>query len=238
MARELFTSDSRGSADHGWLKSRHTFSFSSYYNPERMGFGLLRVINDDVVAPSKGFSTHPHNDMEIISIPLSGSLRHQDSMGNKHIITAGEVQIMSAGSGLTHSEYNNSNTEEVNFLQIWVLPRVIGIEPRYDQKAFSKIDRLNRLQLMVSPDGAEDSITINQSAWFSMVDLTPDYSLTYRSHGKNTGIFVFVIDGDISIDSDKLGRRDAMAISNESVINLHAHKDSQVLCIEVPLSKP
>lgn len=235
MAREIYTSDSRGSADHGWLKSRHTFSFSSYHNPERMGFGLLRVINDDIVAPSKGFATHSHSDMEIISIPLSGSLRHQDSMGNKHIITAGEVQIMSAGSGLSHSEYNNSNTDDVNFLQIWVLPKTMGITPRYEQKAFNVNSRINKWQLVVSPDGAEGSISINQKAYFSMVDLTSDHSIDYKSHGSNNGVFVFVIDGEISIGSDKLAKRDSIAISEESSFRINANKNSKILCIEVPL---
>lgn len=235
MAREIFTSESRGSADHGWLKSRHTFSFSDYHDPKRMGFGLLRVINDDIVAPSKGFATHSHSDMEIISIPLSGSLRHQDSMGNKHIITAGEVQIMSAGSGLSHSEYNNSNTDDVNFLQIWVLPKAMGIEPRYEQKAFKASDRVNQWQLVVSPDGAEDSITINQKAYFYMVDLTSDHSISYQTHVSSNGAFVFVIDGEVSIDTGTLGKRDAISISEETSFKIDAHKRSQVLCIEVPL---
>lgn len=237
MAREIYTSDSRGFVDHGWLKSHHTFSFSSYHNPQRMGFGLLRVINDDTVAPSKGFATHSHSDMEIISIPLSGSLRHQDSMGNKHIISAGEVQIMSAGSGLSHSEYNNSNTEDVNFLQIWVLPKAIGIEPRYEQQAFSENDRINRLQLVVSPNGKDGSITINQNAYFYLANLKSGHSISYHTQASDNGVFVFVIDGEIAIDDDRLGKRDAISITDKTSFDINGNRDSQLLCIEVPLKK-
>ena len=163
--------ESRGLADHDWLISRHTFSFAGYYNPERMNFGLLRVLNDDIVKPSMGFGTHPHENMEIISIPLSGALRHQDSMGNKHIISTGEVQIMSAGSGLTHSEYNNSSSDDVNFLQIWVLPKEKDITPRYGQKLFDVSGRQNRFQRVVTPQASEETIWINQDAWFSLADI-------------------------------------------------------------------
>ena len=162
MATIYHKADSRGHADHGWLLSRHTFSFADYYNPERINFGLLRVLNDDIVKPSMGFGTHPHDNMEIISIPLNGSLRHQDSMGNRHVITAGEVQVMSAGTGVTHSEYNNSDTEEVNFLQIWVFPRKRNLTPRYGQKRFKKQDRRNDFQLIVSPEQDSEAILINQ----------------------------------------------------------------------------
>ncbi|TNF33201.1 MAG: pirin family protein [Gammaproteobacteria bacterium] len=237
MAREIHRSDSRGTADHGWLKSRHSFSFADYHNPQRMGFGMLRVINDDVVAPSRGFATHSHSDMEIISIPLAGALRHKDSMGNQHIISAGEVQIMSAGTGISHSEYNHSTTDDVNFLQIWILPDVIGIEPRYEQKRFAEKERKNRFQLLVSPAGDHGSIRINQKAWFSMVDLDRDQAVTYQARGIETGFYVFVIEGDINIDNDRLAKRDALAISDDAPFTLKANADSQVLCIEVPLRK-
>jgi len=161
MTRILDTSGSRGTANHGWLRSRHTFSFASYHNPERMGFGLLRVINDDIVQPSMGFGTHPHENMEIISIPLTGSLRHEDSMGNKHIIQAGEVQVMSAGTGITHSEYNNSDNEEVNFLQLWVMPKELGIPPKYDQKKINMVNACNTFKLVVAPLGTESIVNIN-----------------------------------------------------------------------------
>ena len=169
----LHEADTRGTADHGWLNSHHTFSFGSYHNPDRMGFGLLRVINDDVVQPSMGFGTHPHNDMEIISIPLGGELQHKDSMGNTQHISTGEVQIMSAGSGLTHSEYNASDSDAVNFLQIWVLPKELNMEPRYDQKVFRPEGRCNQWQLVVAPDD-EDAVSINQAAWFLLGDYAKD----------------------------------------------------------------
>jgi len=180
---------SRGLADHGWLKSRHTFSFADYYNPERMNFGILRVLNDDIVTPSMGFGTHPHENMEIISIPLSGSLRHQDSMGNKHIISTGEVQIMSAGSGITHSEYNNSPSGDVNFLQIWVLPKERDITPRYDQKVFDEGNRKNRFQLLVSPENSDKTVLINQDAWFSLADIEAEKQVTYEKNNKKNGVY-------------------------------------------------
>ncbi len=177
--------DSRGLADHGWLKSRHTFSFAGYHNQERMNFGLLRVLNDDIVEPSMGFGTHPHENMEIVSIPLTGSLKHRDSTGNTHIISAGEVQIMSAGSGITHSEYNNSSSDDVNFLQIWVLPKEKDITPRYDQKILDAAKRKNRFQILVAPNVSEESVWINQDAWFSLADIEADQQVTYENNNTN-----------------------------------------------------
>ena len=168
MATIIHRAESRGLADHGWLKSRHTFSFASYYDADRMNFGKLRVINDDVVAPGGGFATHGHDNMEIISVPLSGALQHKDSMGNVHVIRHGEIQIMSAGSGITHSEYNASTTETVNFLQIWVLPKVRDIVPRYGQQAFDPMQCQNRFCTLISPDKNTDKIWINQDAYFSL----------------------------------------------------------------------
>jgi redox-sensitive bicupin YhaK (pirin superfamily) len=166
METVLHKSNTRGVADHGWLNSYHSFSFANYYNPERMGFGALRVINDDTVAPSMGFGTHPHRDMEIISIPLSGELKHKDTIGNDFVIKPGEVQTMSAGTGIMHSEYNNSEKDDVNFLQIWVMPKQNGIAPAYSQKDFNSEERENAFQLVVSPDGRNNSATINQDAFF------------------------------------------------------------------------
>ncbi len=235
MAIFIHKSDTRGTADHGWLKSRHTFSFSNYYNPDRMGFGLLRVINDDVVQSSMGFGTHHHDNMEIISIPIVGSLKHKDNMGNEQIIRAGEVQIMSAGTGITHSEYNNSDSEAVNFLQIWVLPEKKDIAPRYEQKVFLKEDRQNIFQPLVSPEPNSCSLWINQNAYFSMVDLDRDKSVNYGTHSENNGVYVFIISGSTQVLSTKLSDRDGMGITDERDIFLDAIEDSQMLFMEVPM---
>lgn len=233
MARFLDTSDSRGLANHGWLYSRHTFSFANYHNPERMGFGLLRVINDDIVEHSMGFGTHPHENMEIISIPLSGSLRHEDSMGNKHIIRAGEVQVMSAGTGVTHSEYNNSESNEVNFLQIWVIPKITGIPPRYDQK---EIDIGNNVfNLIAGPLGTDGIVNINQAAYFSIANIDADVTVEYNKIGKHTGVYFFLIMGNVNIGETPLLKRDGVGVTEEDNIKVFAHEESRVLCIEVPM---
>ena len=236
MENQLHTADSRGVADHGWLLSHHTFSFADYYAPQRMNFGLLRVINDDIVKPDMGFPTHPHENMEIVSIPLSGSLRHQDSMGNKHVITAGEVQVMSAGTGLTHSEYNNSDQDDVNFLQIWVYPKEKNIAPRYGQKLFSSADRVNRFQTLVSPEKSAESIWINQDAWFSMAELGSEATISHHKHRAENGLYFFVIEGQVEIDSQKLDRRDGLGLPPGEDVQLTALSKAQVLCIEVPLT--
>ena len=228
--------DSRGRTDHGWLLSRHAFSFADYHDPERVRFGLLRVINDDIVKPAMGFGTHPHENMEIVSIPLSGSLRHQDSMGNQHIITAGEVQIMSAGSGLTHSEYNNSDRKDVNFLQIWVSPKEKDIAPRYGQQRFERADRQNRFQTLVSPDTGPDSIWINQQAWFSMAALDAGTTLTYHKHNPASGVYLFVIDGGLTANGQLLIKRDGLGLAGLDAIKLQAETDTEVLAIEVPMA--
>jgi len=235
MATIFHKANSRGLADHGWLVSRHTFSFADYYNPERINFGMLRVINDDIVKPSMGFGTHPHDNMEIISIPLYGSLRHQDSMGNRHIISAGEVQVMSAGTGVTHSEYNNSETEDVNFLQIWVFPKKRNLTPRYGQKRFEKQERLNRFQLVVSPEQDGEAIWINQEAWFSLADLDAGTALSYRMHQLDNGLYVFVLNGEAEIEGQKLGRRDGLGLTEHGEVRIDAHGDAELLLMEVPM---
>ncbi len=226
---------SRGLADHGWLKSRHTFSFADYYNPESMNFGLLRVLNDDIVTPSMGFGTHPHENMEIISIPLSGALRHQDSMGNKHIISTGEVQIMSAGSGITHSECNDSSSEDVNFLQIWVLPKEKDITPRYDQKLFDEGNRKNRFQLLVAPENSEETVLINQDAWFSLADIEAEKQVVYEKNDKKNGVYFFVIEGNVNIDGNAVKKRDGLGIVDGKTYPIVAQSKAQILAIEVPL---
>lgn len=228
-------SETRGLANHGWLKSRHTFSFADYYNPQRMGFGALRVINDDSVDAGMGFGTHPHRDMEIISIPLEGALAHKDSTGNSTVIKKGEVQIMSAGTGIAHSEYNASQTEPVKFLQIWVLPEKLGIKPRYEQKQFSSEDRVNKIATVVSPDGRNGSVSINQNAFFSLTDLEEGKSVTYERQSTGNGVYVFVLKGEIEIAGKTFKTRDGVGIEDFSSLNLKALNNSEVLLMEVPV---
>ena len=235
METTLHRANTRGKANHGWLNSHHTFSFANYYNPERMGFGALRVINDDVVAAAKGFGTHPHSNMEIISVPLKGSLKHEDTMGNKTVIKTGEIQVMSAGTGIAHSEYNNSADEEVNFLQIWVLPKEDDVEPGYGQKEFHREDRLNRSQLVISPDGRDGSLKINQDAFFSQLSLEKGKSVDYKLYSPNNGVYLFVIDGSLKLGEAVLQARDGLGMSGEQHFSLSAEQDSEVLIMEVPL---
>ena len=235
MKFTLHKSQSRGFADHGWLKSHHTFSFASYHNPDRMGFGALRVINDDIVAPSKGFGTHPHENMEIISVPLSGSLMHKDTMGNRHVIKKGEVQAMTAGSGLSHSEYNNSAEDMVNFLQIWVMPKKLGVEPSYSQKEFLESKRENSLQLVVSPDGRQDSVAINQDAYFSLAKMDLDSKLVYKKYEKTNGVYFFVLDGKLDVSGQSLHERDGLGVLDGDEMEIKAQNTSEVLIMEVPM---
>lgn len=236
MKKTVHRADSRGFADHGWLKSHHSFSFANYYNPDRMGFGLLRVLNDDWIEGGKGFDTHPHKNMEIVSVPLKGALHHKDSMGNEHIIKKGEIQRMSAGTGITHSEYNHSSTENSNFLQIWVMPDLLNISPSYGQKEFTSIERKNKFQTIVSPDESESTIWINQNAYFSLADLSENHSLTYKVHSSKNGLYLFVISGSIKVSGEILESRDAIGLSEtEEIINIKAQKDSELLAIEVPM---
>jgi redox-sensitive bicupin YhaK (pirin superfamily) len=225
--------ESRGLADHGWLKSRFTFSFADYYDPKRMGFGALRVINDDFIAPAKGFGTHPHRDMEIITIPLAGTLQHRDSTGNAAKIRKGEVQIMSAGTGIFHSEYNASDAEEVRLLQIWVMPKKFGITPRYDQKNYELKE--NELTLIVSPDGKDTAVGINQDAYFSLGLLSHGKTLNYDVKSPGNGVFVFVLAGSLAVNGQELGTRDGVGISETEKLTLHATSGAEVLLMEVPM---
>ena len=236
MSKIIHRADSRGIADHGWLYSRHTFSFASYHNPERMGFGKLRVLNDDIVKGGGGFGTHPHDNMEIVSVPLAGTLRHRDSMGNSHLIQAGEVQIMSAGTGLTHSEYNDSATEPVNFLQIWVLPKQRNIEPRYGQQVFARADRHNRFQTVIAPESDGAAVWINQDAWFSLGDFEAGQAVRYPVRKTGNGVYLFVIDGKVEVAGETLARRDAIGISDGAELDIKTVADSQLLVIDVPMA--
>jgi hypothetical protein len=235
MKNTLHKANTRGVADHGWLNSHHTFSFANYHNPERMGFGALRVINDDIVSASMGFGTHPHQNMEIISIPLKGSLKHKDTMGNEQVINKGEVQAMTAGTGIQHSEYNNSATESVNFLQIWVMPKKMNIKPNYSQKMFSDDNRLNNFQLVVSPDGRDNSVEINQDAYFSLVRLSNEKKLEYSKYKKENGVYFFVLEGEVKVNDEVLSKRDGFGIEDLDNIELLPTETSDVLIMEVPI---
>jgi hypothetical protein len=236
MKKIIHRADSRGLADHGWLKSYHTFSFANYYNPERMRFGLLRVLNDDSVAGGEGFGKHPHDNMEIISIPLKGSLEHQDSMGNKSVIQPNEVQIMSAGTGVKHSEYNHSKTEEVKFLQIWVFPKENNIAPRYEQKVFSEQERKNQLKLVVSPGREDGALWINQDAYFSLGDLEQGVSINYKIKKEGNGVYLFVLEGTVDAAAESLNRRDGLGISESNSFDIKATSAAKILLMEVPMS--
>lgn len=232
MKKVIHRADTRGLADFGWLHSRHTFSFGRYYNPERVQFGALRVLNDDIVEPGMGFGTHPHDNMEIVSIPLAGTLAHKDSTGNEETIKTGEVQIMSAGTGLTHSEYNYSKTEQVNFLQIWVIPKERNIKPRYAQQHFDLAQ--NDFTTVVSPDD-KSALWINQDAWFTIGSLDAGLSLDYKLHRVESGVYIFVIDGGLSVGGEKLEKRDAIGLSEISNVSVEADSDTKVLLIEIPM---
>ncbi len=235
MKTKLHKADTRGYFDHGWLETRHTFSFANYYDPERTHFGKLRVLNDDSVAPGEGFGTHPHENMEIVSIPLKGALAHKDSGGHEEVIKPGEVQVMSAGTGIYHSEYNASDTEATHFLQIWVFPDKQGHEPRYDQKSFDLKDRHNKLQFIVSPERNNGSLWLNQNAWFSMIDLDQGKKVQYDLHNTHNGVYLFVLVGSVTVSETKLDTRDGLAIWETEKVLLTADTDSQILIIEIPM---
>lgn len=235
MQKVIHKANSRGHANHGWLDSYHTFSFAGYYNPFRIQFGALRVLNDDTVEGGEGFGSHPHDNMEIVSIPLEGALEHKDNTGNKGVIKSGDVQIMSAGTGIVHSEYNHSQTERVKFLQIWVFPQEKNIHPRYEQKYFSEQERLNKLQVVISPERENGALWINQQAWFSRTFLEPGKMLVYALHGENKGIYVFLLEGKVQVEDEVLEKRDGAGFWETERISLTALENAEVLLIEVPM---
>ncbi|HMR87641.1 MAG TPA: pirin family protein [Saprospiraceae bacterium] len=231
----LHKAETRGHANHGWLNSHHTFSFANYYNPERMHFGVLRVLNDDIVRGGNGFGRHPHDNMEIISIPLEGDLEHQDSMGNIAVIKNGDIQVMSAGTGITHSEKNKSLSNEVKFLQIWIFPNKKNVEPRYDQLTLNAEDRKNKLQQILSPSQDDDGVWIHQDAWFHLGSLDEGNTQTYQLKKEGNGIYIFVINGEITVQDQKLNTRDGFGIWDVSEINISAGTNAEVLIMEVPM---
>ncbi len=231
----LHKAATRGLADIGWLKSFHTFSFSNYYDSERMNFGVLRVLNDDTVASGMGFGTHGHQNMEIISIPLEGDLEHQDSMGNKTLIKNGDIQVMSAGSGIKHSEYNRNQDSLVKFLQIWVIPNQENVTPRYDQITLNPEDRKNKLQQILSPNPEDEGVWIHQNAWFHLGQLDKNFTTTYTLKKKGNGIYAFVLKGDLTINGQELETRDGFGLWNMDQIDIKANSDVEILLMEVPM---
>lgn len=232
----LHPANTRGDANHGWLHSKHTFSFANYYNPDRMHFGVLRVLNDDIVAAGMGFGTHPHDNMEIISIPLEGDLEHKDSMGNVAVIRNGDIQVMSAGTGITHSEYNKNKSQQVKFLQIWVFPNKRNVIPRYDQITLNPADRHNKLQQIVSPNPNDAGVWINQNAWFNLGNFDQDVSTEYTLNNKNNGLYVFNLSGNLEINGQTLNPRDGFGIWDTDKVSIKAQTNAEFLLMEVPMS--
>ncbi|MFY9465039.1 MAG: pirin family protein [Sediminibacterium sp.] len=232
----LHKANTRGAANHGWLKSFHTFSFAGYYNPERIQFGALRVLNDDTVSAGMGFGEHPHDNMEIISIPLEGDLEHKDSMGNTAVIRKGDIQVMSAGTGIFHSEYNKNKGEQVKFLQIWVFPNKRNVTPRYDQITLNEADRKNKLQQILSPNKEDEGVWIHQDAWFHMGSFDKGVSANYTNKKPGNGVYVFVLKGQFRVNGIDLDQRDGLGLSAIEQFDVLALTDNaEVLLMEVPM---
>ncbi len=228
--------NSRGDANHGWLQSKHTFSFANYYNPDRMHFGVLRVLNDDTVASGMGFGTHPHDNMEIISIPLEGDLEHKDSMGNTQVIKNGDIQVMSAGTGIYHSEFNRNKNNLVKFLQIWVFPNKRDVTPRYDQITLNQEDRQNRFQQILSPSADDEGVWIQQDAWFHLGKFEKNKTTNYTFKKESNGVYVFVLSGKLEVNGQLLNNRDGFGVWNSKSIEFKFNEDSEVLLMEVPMN--
>ena len=235
MKTILHKAHSRGHADHGWLNAWHSFSFAGYHDPSKVHFGALRVLNDDTIAGGMGFGAHPHDNMEIITIPLSGQLEHKDSMGNTGIISKGEVQVMSAGTGIQHSEKNKNAKEPLKLLQIWLFPDKRNVEPRYDQRAFDLAATKNNLVNIVSPMGSAEGLNIHQNAWFHLGKLDKDKNITYELKDKQNGVYAFLIDGEVIINGERLERRDAIGITDADKLEIKAGADAEILLMEVPM---
>jgi len=238
MKTKIYKGNERGTADHGWLKANFSFSFANYYNPEKVNFGALRVLNDDIIQGGMGFGTHPHDNMEIISIPLEGALKHRDSMSNEWIpLNTGEVQVMSAGTGIQHSEMNNHPTEEVNLFQIWVVPNKQDVAPRYDQKVFESSERKNKLQTLVSSisNAIDGSLTIHQNAKISRIDLDKNTSFNYELMAETNGVYIMLIGGAVVVDSKSLIKRDAIGVEQTAAVEIISKEKTQLLFVEVPM---
>jgi redox-sensitive bicupin YhaK (pirin superfamily) len=230
------SAETRGNANHGWLKANHSFSFAQYYDPERMNFGALRVLNDDTIAPGKGFGTHPHDNMEIITIPLKGDLEHKDSMGNVGAINEGEIQVMSAGTGVYHSEYNKNKDKPINLLQLWVIPKTRNVKPRYDQKSLREYKKTNAFYQILSPNQDDGGMWIHQDAWFHMGEFNQATETEYIIKKQGNGIYIFVIEGAFKVGDQQLNQRDALGVWEVKKISFVADPNSKVLLVEVPMS--
>jgi hypothetical protein len=229
-------SNERGSANHGWLRAKHSFSFSSWYDPNKVQFGALRVLNDDVIAPNMGFGTHPHDNMEIITIPLSGSISHQDSMGNGSVVHTGEIQVMSAGSGVQHSEYNPDPSAELSLFQIWILPNKRNVEPRYDQLPYDLSEEKNQFVQVVGPNPSDKGTWIHQNAWIHLAEINTKTSLTYQMKQSGNGVYIMIIEGSAEIGSEFLNKRDAIGVWDTDSIEIKTNSSSKLIAIEVPMS--
>src|SRR5436190_1379281 len=231
----LHKADTRGHADHGWLNAYHSFSFANWYNPERIQFGMLRVLNDDTIAPGMGFGTHPHDNMEIITIPLEGDLAHKDSMGNASTIKHGDIQVMSAGTGIQHSEFNPNQDQQTKLLQIWVFPKYRNVTPRYQQITLNPEDRKNKLQQILSPNAEDPGVWIYQDAWFHMAKFDAGLSTEYHLKKEGNGLYVFVLKGDISVDEQDLNTRDGFGVWNFETLTIKANTEAEFLLLEIPM---
>jgi len=236
MNTVLHKSNTRGHANHGWLNTHHSFSFANYHNPERMRFGVLRVLNDDSVEAGRGFGTHSHDNMEIISIPLEGDLEHKDSMGNTAIIKQGDIQVMSAGTGISHSEYNKNTDKAVKFLQIWLFPNKKNVVPRYDQIALNRLEKENELYQILSPNKSDDGVWIHQDAWFHMGKYTKQHSETYNLNKADNGVYIFILRGQTQVNGQSLSDRDGIGLWNTEMVNLEASTGTELLVMEVPMN--
>lgn len=235
MNKTLYKADSRGRAQNDWLKTNYSFSFANYYNPERMHFGVLRVLNDDVIAAGRGFGTHPHDNMEIITIPLKGELKHQDSMGNSSVIKQGEVQVMSAGSGIQHSEFNNNSDVDLELLQIWLFPNKKNVEPRYDEVSIKNVEKQNEFYQVLSPNKDDQGVWIYQNAYFHLGDFDKDTTSDYKFKSSENGLYIFVIEGSIKVANEVLNKRDALGVWNTDFLNFEFIEKTKVLLMEVPM---
>lgn len=235
MNTVLHKAETRGHASHGWLDSHHSFSFANYYNPERMHFGVLRVLNDDQVAEGKGFGTHPHDNMEIISIPLEGDLEHKDSMGNAAVIKEGDVQVMSAGTGVYHSEYNKNNDRLVKFLQIWMFPREKNVTPRYDQISVKDLEKPNEFYQVLSPSQDDEGVWVHQDSWFHLGTFDREKEVTYKIHKPGNGVYAFVLEGNANIEGQDLLRRDGFGIWDTDEVKVKTEPGTKILLMDLPM---
>jgi redox-sensitive bicupin YhaK (pirin superfamily) len=236
MKTIIHRAKSRGHFDYGWLKTYHTFSFSNYYDPERMNFGMLRVLNDDTIDGGQGFGTHPHNDMEIVTVPLEGALAHKDSTGGEGVIYPDEIQVMSAGTGIRHSEFNHLSDGTTKLLQLWIFPDRKGHQPRYNQNYFDPAERKNKFQFIVTPEKKDGNLWLNQDAFLSRIDLDKSNSVNYKIHTKGNGVYLFLIEGEIAVAGETLSKRDGIGIYETDEFSITAIKDSQILLIEIPMN--